>query len=74
MVITLDMERFNKQTMSDTIQTEWVHMNCVQYRWNDGLIACLYEKGVGSNTGHEPIWTWMKEMILRSSMLMSLIV
>ena len=47
-VITHNMERFNKQTMFDTIQTEWVDMNCVQYPWNDGLIACLYDKGVGS--------------------------
>ena len=75
-VITHNMERFNKQTMFDTIQTEWVDMNCVQYRWNDGLIACLYDKGVGSKKLDTSLYEaeWKRWCYGQDDMLMSLIV
>ena len=74
MVITHNVERFNKQTMSDTIQAEWVHMNCVQYPAEMMAWSLAYTKMVLDQTldtslyeaewkrwcyGQTCLWVWL---------------
>ena len=54
MVITQNVEPFNKQKMSDTIQAEWVHMNCVQYPAEMMAWSLAYTKMVLDQIKH---WT-----------------